>query len=261
MVSVISESDEQAARPRITLTLGQHNKARGQQQDLVKTMSTMMERNLCLSDSHPLIAAIELPQVDQATLSQEYNPSNPQKDKLDVAVFRGQLIEVDVLNGRQRVHAARLSFTHLSDKLKKLQTLAKELEEAVADLGDSARSESRARVRLDQAKLDMEVINKTLQSIKFWPVQFYDKGEATSMARRAELICFQESFNGFLGRQGTFLGTKTKQMPCSFSYLKTPRSHSSPRFQTNGWPTFSFATCTILSQCSPGTTFSTLIES
>jgi hypothetical protein len=175
LVSVINRSDDDDGGPWIKLSLGLYNPARGIQGDLVRTMSAMMEKNICLSSARPLVAAVDPSLIDLTRLTAAYQPCDP----LTALDLQG-LGDIEILNGRQRVHAARLSFTHLSEQSRRLHDVIKGLEEDLAPgAGLTKASERRKRAQMEKAKTDKGSVQEALQSVEFWPIQLYDKGEAS----------------------------------------------------------------------------------
>lgn len=191
LVSVVHRRSDNPDDPEVNLTLGDYNPSRGIQHDLVKAMSTMMCRNLCFSASHPLIVAVDDSALDAATLSDDYNPARSARDTLRRTTFNGDA-RVVVLNGRQRVHAARQSFRMINDKVKRQKAHIDNLEEQANGFGGRVMTaaERRLRTSLDQAKEDLRHLEEMLEKIEFWPVQFYDIGlmEPLSKLSTADLF-------------------------------------------------------------------------
>lgn len=75
LVSVIKQDTRGHSGPKIITSW--YNQSRGIHNDLIRTISSMMGCNLCLSGSHPLIAAVKPFQVNIETLSSNYDPSDP----------------------------------------------------------------------------------------------------------------------------------------------------------------------------------------
>lgn len=138
-------------------------------------MSSMMSKNLCLSDAHPLIAAVDPVHINFATLNKDYDASDPGKAKLKNAVFLARPVEVLILNGCQRVYAARSSFRQLSVTLTKLCDGITELEQKLLNKSPTS-SRSRIMAQLENARNNREIVKKALRAVKFWPVRFYHKG-------------------------------------------------------------------------------------
>lgn len=166
---------------RAELTLGKYNRTRGDHPDLVKVMSAMMERNICLSSSHPLLAAVDKTLIDIAALS-DYDPSKSTKEDLKVATFPNAASPpVIILNGQLRVLAAQAAFEALSSQQRKLEAQVEELQNRLDGPEQRAATavHHRARAKLDQAKEDLRNVQQTLKNIQFWPVYFYDEGLIT----------------------------------------------------------------------------------
>jgi hypothetical protein len=182
LVSVIDPMDEQNSPSKVKLILGEHNKPRGDQHDLIKTMSAMMSKNLCYSDENPLIAAVDPLLIDSTTLTLAYDCATSTKAGLTAVAFlpTANPAQVIILNGRQRVQAARSSYEQLSRTLEKLEEGIRKLEASQADAGDLTRGlGKRIRAQLVEAEKSKKVIQSTLKNIKFWPVRFYDRGKVS----------------------------------------------------------------------------------
>jgi hypothetical protein len=179
LLSVISKEGRGGSEPEVSLLLGVYNKSKGVQQDLVRTMSSMMCNNICLSDAHPLIAAVDPGAIDRKTLSVTYDPSHSGKAKLKIATFRNRpRVQIVVLNGRQRVQAARETCRQLSKKVDSAEDVIKEIQR---DAEDAYQKPGTTRIsELDQlleaAKEGKKALKDTRKNLEFWPVQFYDKG-------------------------------------------------------------------------------------
>lgn len=165
--------------PQVDLVVDQYNRSRGFQGDLVKAMSTMMRRNVCLSGSHPLLAAIDAHRLDVTSLSQGYNPLDSSKSDLRDAEFDGRGIKIYILNGRQRVSAARQAYYYLGKKERALKGHITDLEGEVNGYGEGVVTapERRARIKLRQTQDDLKVLQETIHNVEFWPIHFYDKGQ------------------------------------------------------------------------------------
>ena len=178
LISVISVEGE----GRVQLTFREYNRARGDHPDLVRTMSAMMKKNVCLSSAHPLVAAVDKNLINTTALLQ-YNPSQSRKESLNVVTFPNvESPPVAILNGRLRVLATRTAFQALSSQREKLQVHINQLEEYFNDSEDRAITpgDRRMKAKLNQAKDDHKNVQQTLKNIQFWPVYFYDEGLITS---------------------------------------------------------------------------------
>lgn len=216
---MINHSDESADERQVTFSLGRYNRSRGVQHDLVKTMSTMMKRNLCLSASYPLLAAVDGSWLDVNTVSKDYDPSHSTKDALQQAIFHG-CGEIVVLNGRQRVIAAKQSFRFISEKAGKLRAHIVDLEQEANQFEDQVMTpaERRLRTKMDQAKDDLGHLEKTLHNIQFWPVHFYDQGSIASLSEDAATDPYTGKLRSIPGKARDFPGDRNNQ-DCLLHFL------------------------------------------
>lgn len=178
------------------VALGTFNRPRGDQLDFIKGLSAVLSKNVCLSDAHPLIAAVKSSAIHPDSLSPAYDPSTSTKKSLVQILSRGSApMEVIILNGRQRVQAARASY-------RKLLSVQGEIEEAIGRLqvelaraeGHAKQVESRTKKRLNDAKERLDIVKKTLENIRSWPVRFYCIGEVVLVVPEGRLIDFQISY-------------------------------------------------------------------
>lgn len=175
----------------MTLTFSRYNRARGVQDEFVNAMSEMMKRGVCLSGSHPLLAAVDRSHLDVKMLSSDYKPSHSEKETLKVVKFTDIAKEVTILDGHHRVLAARGAFNDVAENAEKLAAQVIDLERSFNNLGGRVTTmQQRSKVKLDTAKQDVKNVKKAMHNIQFWPVSFYDQGLMTFLVKGTATYLF-----------------------------------------------------------------------
>jgi hypothetical protein len=175
LVPVIDDADDDD--PKVEIKYGKFNKARGVNEDFVKTMASMMSKNICYSGSNPLVATVDARKVDAGTLSKDYDVTLADKGQLRKIGVRGEEVEVEILNGKHRVLAAKRAHSSFPDTLSALGDVIDEVDQDLTNGKDlTAAERRRLEARKHQAVEDQKAVKETSQNILLWPTRLYDKG-------------------------------------------------------------------------------------